>query len=102
MYNAPIKSPAGKNVLKLIDNFEATSAHGKHLCFVTNALSLSLDGYRRLCPAKRFKLRTIKEVVASMRITLDYLHKLNIVHNGEHACYAGFTSFCLRRKQFRY
>ena len=82
MENPPHYTPAGMNVPTLIDSFEEKGPYGTHLCLVMVAFAPDVSTLMQSCPAKRFNVCMVKRITESVRIALDYLHGLKIVHTG--------------------
>ena len=79
--------PGYKQCLHLREMFLATSEHGPHICFVTDALGTDLIALRRSQPDGVFTVLVVKRIVKQLLLALDYLHRnCRLIHTGAREC----------------
>ena len=74
-----------KHNVTLYESFEFHGPHGKHLCLVTEALSVTLDSIRKLNEdgGRRLSVAVTKRLAKQILYGLEYLHgACGIIHTG--------------------
>jgi len=74
-----------KHNVTLYDSFKFIGPHGKHICLVTEALSITLDYIRKLNDKgdRRLSVAVTKRLAKQILYGLEYLHDVcGIVHTG--------------------
>jgi serine/threonine-protein kinase SRPK3 len=72
-----------KNLRKLLDSFEITGPHGKHICLVHEVLSMSMEDLRRYSPNRELSAELIRECFSYVLRALDFLREeAHVVHTG--------------------
>ena len=72
--------PGRNHVVTLRDSFELASAHGRHLCFVHEAMGRFTGLFQ---PGRKLPILLVKDVAKQMLQALDFLHReCRIVHTG--------------------
>jgi serine/threonine-protein kinase SRPK3 len=74
----PSRNPGRANIITLMDSFEVSSIHGRHLCLVHEAMGIfpKIGGQGLPVPL-------VKVVVKQLLLALDFLHReCQVVHTG--------------------
>lgn len=73
-----------RHVISLRDNFTLTSAHGQHLCLVTEVLGSTVLDFRERYKDRQVPVPVVKEITRQILLALDFLHgDCQIIHTGE-------------------
>jgi serine/threonine-protein kinase SRPK3 len=79
----PIEHPGRKMVRSVFDSFEIAGPHGNHKCILYKPLGMSYTDLLRLLPESRFPKELVQQSIQLLLVSLDYLHRCNVVHTGE-------------------
>jgi hypothetical protein len=72
-----------KNLRKLLDSFEITGPHGKHICLAHEVFSMCMEDFRGYLPNRYFSADLIREIIGYMLRALHFLRKeAHVVHTG--------------------
>lgn len=70
-------------VRSVLDSFEIAGPHGNHKCILYEPLGMSYTDFRRLLPEYRFPKELVQQSVQLLLVSLDYLHRCNVLHIGD-------------------
>ncbi|KAJ6583093.1 kinase-like domain-containing protein [Mycena vulgaris] len=74
-------SAGASSVLTLLDHFHVESAHGRHLCLVSDVLGPDLASVKQRLRLIAFPIGSAKSIVAQLLSALVFLHEdCNIIH----------------------
>jgi serine/threonine-protein kinase SRPK3 len=72
-----------KNLRKLLDSFEITGPHGKHICLAHKVFSMCMEDFRGYLPNRYFSADLIREIFGYILRALHFLRKeAHVVHTG--------------------
>ncbi|KAK3323099.1 kinase-like domain-containing protein [Cercophora scortea] len=75
------RGPGASHVIGLVDEFQHSGIHGKHVCLVFKAMGPDLSRYRRLFPKFRIPLPIMKDISRQLLLALSYLHQTcRVIH----------------------
>lgn len=67
----------------LLDSFEISGLHGKHICLVHPPLGMSLHDLKMRARGKVFNKYVLRTSLRQLLAALDFLHKeAHIIHTG--------------------
>ena len=82
--------PMSKHVITLLDYFEHQGPNGKHVCIVSEALSMNVSNLLNTCPEYSHGPRTFfpkwmaKRILRQVLIGLCFLHSHDVIHGDLH------------------
>lgn len=62
--------------------FEVVDIHGSYDCLVQQPLGLTLDQILEMRSSRTFNLELLKPPLRQILASLDYLHRVDIIHTG--------------------
>ncbi|KAF5024849.1 hypothetical protein F66182_3088 [Fusarium sp. NRRL 66182] len=80
---AQTKNPGRNNIRRLLDSFEITGPHGRHVVLVMQAAQMSLRDFKTVFKPDGFDESFVKGAVQELLKALDFIHsEAELVHTG--------------------
>lgn len=70
------------HVPELVDNFETTGPHGKHICCVLRLRSTDVSTFQCGAPSQKLLLHNVKKVILHALCALEIIHEFGLIHTG--------------------
>ena len=88
--------PGRGNIRRLLDSFEVTGPHGKHIILVFEAAQMSLRDMKLVFRQNGFDEDFVKGAIIELLKALDFLHTHGeVVHTGIHRPFTYLFLLCL-------